>query len=372
MKLVLKIGTSSITGSDPNGISAPLVESTVDLIADLKSRGHQVVLVSSGAVGLGCKQLGFSERPKTVTSIQAAASVGQNLLTNVYQEFFQKYNQTIGQVLLTRRGLQDKERYLNARLTIRELLKLDVIPIINENDAVADDEIKFSDNDCLSALVSELIAAEHLFIVTDIEGLFTEDPRKNPNAKLIEIVEEIDFDLQAKAGISGTQWGTGGMASKIQAAKMATSFGTTVHILSGKNIRLIRDILNGKSYGTTFLPRNNPEDARKAWIAFGAHAKGKVYVDEGALHAIQKGGSLLPVGIKKVKGHFGRGAALEIAFEENSQAHVVAIGITKYRSEDLNKIAGHLSDEIQQVLGYSYGNSAIHCDDLVVLTANEN
>lgn len=371
MKIVIKIGTSSITGNDLLGINSQLVEKIVDVIGELKKRGHQVVLVSSGAVGLGCKQLGFKEKPKSIVTKQAAASVGQNLLTNVYQDYFEKYKQVIGQVLLTKGGMQDKERYLNARLTLRELLKLDVVPIINENDAVADEELKFGDNDSLSAVVSELVAAEHLFILTDIEGLFTEDPRVNPNAKLIEIVEEVDFEIEAKASSSGSKWGTGGMASKIQAAKMATSFGTTVHVMSGQKPTMILDILDGKSCGTTFLPRSNPIDARKAWIAFGAPPKGKLFIDEGALRAIRKGKSLLPVGIKKMSGKFGRGSAIEIVFEGEDQIHVVAVGITKYRSEDIKKIKGHLSDEIESILGYSYGSSAIHRDDLVVLASVE-
>jgi glutamate 5-kinase len=374
MKIVIKVGTSSISGNDPMGINSNLVEQIVDVIGELKTLGHEVVLVSSGAVGLGCKQLGFTEKPKSIVTKQAAASVGQNLLTNVYQEFFKKYNQVIGQVLLTKRGMQDKELYLNARLTLRELLKLKVVPIINENDAVADEEIKFGDNDSLSALVSELITAEHLFILTDIEGLFTEDPRVNPNAKLIELVEEVDFEIESKASSSGSAWGTGGMASKIQAAKLATSFGTTVHIMSGQKPRQIIDILHGQSCGTTFLPRSNPVDAKKAWIAFGAPPKGKFFIDDGALQAIKKGKSLLPVGIKKVFGKFGRGEAIQLIYtsEDEKKQHLVAVGITKYSIDDTKKIKGHLSEEIEAILGYSYGNSVIHRDDLVVLTPEEN
>lgn len=368
MRIVIKIGTSSITGSEEGGINKVLINQIVDLVRLLKEDlGHQVIIVSSGAVGLGCYRLGWKEKPKTITLKQAAASIGQIQLANLYEEYFRKHNQPIGQVLLTRIGMQDKERYLNARLTLRELLRLGVIPIINENDVVADDEIKFSDNDYLSAVVSELVAAEHLFILTDTEGLFTQDPRENPNAELIQIVEEIDFEIEAKAGVRGSKWGTGGMASKIQAAKMATSFGTTVHILSSKKPNLIVDVLNGKNFGTTFLARSNPVDARKGWIAGGIAPKGKVIVDTGAMVAISKGKSLLPIGIKKVSGKFGRGNAIEICFEEDDQLRVIAIGITKYSSEDLKLLKGHSSDDIEKILGYSYGNSAIHRDDMVVL-----
>ena len=234
---------------------------------------------------------------------------------------------------------------------------------------MADDEIKFSDNDYLSAVVSELIVAEHLFILTDTEGLFTEDPRQNPNAKLISVVEEINSEIEGQAGSNGSQWGTGGMSSKIQAAKMATSFGTTVHILSSQAPSKIIEILQGQKHGTTFLPRSTPINARKAWIACGASPKGKLIIDNGALAAISKGKSLLPVGIKKIIGKFGRGVVLEIYFEEeqNQQPRIVAKGITKYSSDDLRKIKGLPCEEIDNILGYSYGNSAIHRDDLAVI-----
>lgn len=369
MKIVIKIGTSSIRGKEPSSVNAELIEKIAKIVYKLKEEKYQVVIVSSGAVGLGCGHLGWTEKPKTITAKQAAASVGQILLARFYEEHFQKYNQTIGQVLLTRVGMQNKEGYLNARLTLRELLLLGVIPIINENDVVADDEIKFSDNDYLSAVVSELIVAEHLFILTDTDGLFTEDPRENPNAQLISVVEEINSEIEAKAGLNGSKWGTGGMVSKIQAAKMATSFGTTVHILSSTNPFKIIDILQGEKHGTTFLPRSTSINARKAWIACGASPKGKLIIDSGALAAINKGKSLLPIGIKKIIGKFGRGNALEIYFEEeNSQnLRIVAKGITKYSSDDLRKIKGFPCEEIESVLGYSYGNSAIHRDDLAVI-----
>ncbi len=367
MKIVIKIGTSSITGDQPGTVNTVLIEKVVDLVHELKKKGHKVVIVSSGAVGLGCGRLGWTEKPKTITAKQAAASVGQILLAKFYDECFHKYEQPIGQVLLTRIGMQDRERYLNARLTLRELLLLGVVPIINENDVVADDEIKFSDNDYLSAVVAELIAAEHLFILTDTEGLFTEDPRQNPKATLISVVEEITSDVESKAGMHGSKWGTGGMASKIQAAKMATSFGATVHILSSKNPLNIIKILAGEKHGTTFLPRSNPIDARKAWIACGVSPKGKLIIDNGALNAISRGKSLLPIGIKKVIGKFGRGTALEIYYEEEDQIRVVAKGLTKYSSEDLRQIKGHSSEEIEGLLGYSYGSSAIHRDDLAVI-----
>ena len=368
MKIVIKIGTSSITGSIPGTTNTTLMQEIAEVVHKLKKVGHQVVLVSSGAVGLGCGALNWQTKPKLITSRQAAASIGQILLARFYEEHFHQYNQLIGQVLLTRMGMQDKERYLNARLTLKQLLSLGVLPIVNENDVVADEEIKFSDNDYLSAVVAELIEAEHLFILTDTEGLFTEDPRTNPQAKLISLVEEIDSAIEAKAGLKPSSWGTGGMVTKIEAAKMATSFGTTVHIIAGQHASQIQAILEGKlDYGTTFLPRNNPIDARKAWIACGATPKGKLIIDAGALNAINQGKSLLPVGIKKIQGKFGRGHILSIYFEEEAGLRIVAKGLTKYDSDDLRKIKGSASEEIENILGYSYGHSAIHRDDLAVI-----
>ncbi|MDX1918952.1 MAG: glutamate 5-kinase [Candidatus Caenarcaniphilales bacterium] len=372
MRIVIKIGTSSLTLDNETGINRELIAKIVNLVANLRKEGHQVLLVSSGAVGLGGKRLGWIEKPSRITLYQAAASVGQILLARVYEECFAPYKITIGQVLLTRLGMQQKEHYLSARMTLTELLKLGVVPIINENDVVADEEIKFSDNDYLAALVSELVSAEHLFILTDTEGLFTSDPRFDPEAKLISVVPEINAEVEVRAGQKSTHWGTGGMVTKIEAAKMATAFGTTVHILTSRHPEKVIEVLKGSSHGTTFLPRQNAEDARKAWLAYGILPKGKLVIDNGAFSALGTGRSLLPIGIKKVQGKFSRGQALEICYEEQEHIRVVAKGITKYDSEDLRKIKGRLSEEIESILGYSYGNSAIHRDDLVMLTPCEN
>ncbi len=343
------------------------MEQIVDVIAKLISLGHEVLLVSSGAVGLGCQKLGWSEKPIKITTKQAAASIGQISLASLYEKLFAKYNLVIGQVLLTRLGMQNRERYLSARLTLKELLSLKVVPVINENDVVADDEIKFSDNDYLAALVSELVEAERLFILTDTQGLFTADPSTDPSAKLIELIEEVTPEIEAAAG-GNNQWGTGGMISKVEAAKLATSFGTTVHVLSSRNPHKVLEVLDGTRHGSTFLPRRTPIDARMAWLAYGVSSHGKLLIDTGAVKAIQGGKSLLPIGIKKVSGKFSRGHAVEVCFKDNGgQLRLVAKGIVKYSAEDLKRLLGHLSEEIEGILGYSYGNSAIHSDDLVVL-----
>lgn len=377
MRIVLKIGTSSLTSKD--GANFSLIEEVVKLIVELRKQKHSVVLVSSGAVGLGSRRLNWSEKPRKVTAKQAAASVGQILLAETYKRFFEIHGQqVIGQVLLTRTSMQDREGYLNARLTFRELLKLGVVPIVNENDVVADEEIRFSDNDQLAALVSEMIEAEHLFILTDTEGLFTEDPRVNPEAKLIEKVDEVTEEIEELSKGKGSKWGTGGMFSKVNAAKMATSRGTTVHIVSAKDPCKILDILSGKAkHGTTFKAKRNPIDAKRAWIAYAVSSVGKLIVDDGAREAVLNNKSLLPVGIKVVCGNFGRGQPVEIIYSNSSSSSnsdtgiVIAKGISRYSSDDLNKIKGHPSEKIEEILGYTYGKSALHRDDIVILDTNK-
>ena len=369
MRIVLKVGTSSLTNiQSKSGVNLKLVAEIVDLVARLTDRGHQVAIISSGAIGLGCHKLDWKERPTKISEKQAVASIGQILLAQVYQDFFDKYRLTIGQVLLTRQCIQDRETYLNASSTLKELLKLGIIPIINENDVVAVDEIKFSDNDYLAALVSKLISADELFFLTDTEGLYSKDPRLDANAVLINKVEKITPEIEKLAGGSGGKWGSGGMSSKINAAKNATAFGTVTHIISHKKIDKILDILDRKAEaGTTFFARQTPVEARKAWIVYALESSGKLYIDTGALEAINNGKSLLSVGLKSVKNNFSRGQAVEIYYEDE----FVAKGITKYSSEDLRQIKGHSSEEAERILGYTYGNSVIHCDDLIVLSEKQ-
>lgn len=366
-KIVIKIGTTTLSSNDlSQGINTEIVEKLSGTIAKLKNLGHKVVLVTSGAVALGVKKLKLQEKPKTILGKQVAAAVGQAQLMQVYEKYFSKHNIPIAQILLTRDGFAQREIYINARETILELLEINVIPIINENDAVASEEIRFGDNDMLSAMVSDLISADRLIILTDEEGLYTSNPKINKSAKLISIVEKITPEIEKMAKGVGSKFSLGGMTSKIQAAKLATSCGTKMHIMDGGKLEKIFDLLEDKNIGTTFLPQANTTDKRKSWIAHGLVTCGKVHVDSGAQSAILNNGkSLLPAGIKKVTGNFARGAAIEIVTLNPEKSF--AKGITNYSKFDLEKIIGLKSTEIEKVLGYTYGETVIHRDDLVIL-----
>ena len=366
-KLIIKIGTATLT--PPNvkeGINNTVVEELASVIAKLKKTGCQVILVTSGAVALGVKKLKLLKKPATVLGKQTAAAVGQAILMQTYEKYFSKHNIPIAQILLTREGFAQRETYINARETILELLNQNVLPIINENDAVASEEIKFGDNDMLSAMVSDLISADRLVILTDEEGLFDSNPKKNKDAKLISLVEKITPEIEKMARGTGSEFSLGGMASKIQAAKLAISSGIKTHIIYGKKPEKIFNLLDGQSIGTTFLPQTNKTEKRKSWIAHGLISNGKVFVDSGAQKAIlQNGKSLLPAGIKKVSGNFARGAALEVCLVSSNKAF--AKGITNYGKSDLERIIGKKSTEIEKILGYTYGETVIHRDDLTII-----
>ncbi len=364
-KIVIKIGTTSIASNNEKGINLQLMSELVEAIIDLKKLGHDVVLVSSGAVGLGSKRLNFKEKPKKITDKQVAASVGQILLASLYDQLFQKHGQIVGQVLLTKQELQNKENFFNAQSTLKGLLALGVIPIINENDVVAVDEIKFTDNDHLAALVCKLISADELFLLTDTEGLFTKNPFLHPDAQLINEVVEINTDIESMVKESRSKWGTGGMMSKIKAAKMVINFGTNVHIISGSKVLQISNILKGERIGTLFRAKRSKASSgnKKTLIAYMKATKGKIFIDEGAKDALFKGKSLLPVGIKEIDGSFKRGEIIEILYKKA----LIAKGITRYSSKDLEKIKGLVSNKIEDVLSYTYGNNVIHRDDLMII-----
>ena len=361
-KIIIKVGTTTLSAE--SGINTEIIEKLSSVITKLRKSGHKVLLVTSGAVALGVKKLG--SKPKTILGKQARAAVGQALLMQTYEKYFSVHDISIAQILLTREGFLQRETYINTRETIQELLEMNVLPIINENDAVASEEIRFGDNDMLSALVSDLISADRLIILTDEEGLYDKNPKENKDAKLISIVEKITPEIEKMAGGKGSEFSLGGMSSKIQAAKLATSVGVITHIICGKNPEKIFLLLEAKKIGTTFLPSSNTVEKRKNWIAHTLVSSGKVFVDTGAESAILNNGkSLLPVGIKKVNGRFERGAAVEICNIESEK--LFAKGITNYGSVEIEKIIGKKSDEIEKVLGYSYGETVIHRDDLVLL-----
>src|SRR3989338_10675844 len=300
--IIIKIGTTTLTPTDSDkGINTSVIENLSDVISRLRNQGNKLVLVTSGAVALGVKKLNLSKKPNTILGKQAAAAIGQALLMQTYEKYFSKHGIPIAQILLTREGFVKRETYINARETILELLDMGVLPIINENDAVASEEIRFGDNDMLSAMVSDLISADRLIILTDEEGLYDSNPKRNKDAKLISKVEKITPEIEKMASGAGSEFSLGGMASKIQAAKLATSVGVKTHIIYGKEPEKILNLLDGQSIGTTFLPQTNKTEKRKSWIAHGLVSAGKVFVDDGAQKAIlQNGKSLLPAGIKKV------------------------------------------------------------------------
>lgn len=365
--IVIKIGSSTLSSLNPSGgINTEIVSRLCETIDKLKNSGYKILLVTSGAVALGMKKLQLDKKPKTVTGKQVAAAVGQAELMQIYEKYFSKYKITIAQVLLTREGFQNRDLYINARETILELLDMNVIPIINENDVVASEEIRFGDNDMLSALVSDLISADRLFILTDEDGLYDKNPKKNKNAKLISVVERVTPQTERIATGAGTDIGTGGMLSKVLAAKLATSVGIQTHVINGKSPENILEILKGKEFGTTFLPFGNKIEKRKSWIAHTLISSGKIFVDRGAQKAIHdEGKSLLPSGIKKIFGTFDRGATVDIYLLYGNKPF--AKGITNYGKHELEKISGLKSSEISKILGYTYGETVIHRDDLVVM-----
>ncbi|MEC7942273.1 MAG: glutamate 5-kinase [Pseudomonadota bacterium] len=362
--VVVKLGTSVLTGGTLALDRAHMVE-LVRQCAELKKQGHSVVMVSSGAIAAGREHLGYPALPNSMASKQLLAAVGQSQLIQVWESLFAIYGLKIGQMLLTRADLDDRERFLNARDTINALVEHDIIPVVNENDAVATNEIKVGDNDNLSALVGILCGADKLLLLTDQKGLFTADPRKDPNAELIKEVKTIDDTLRKIAGGSGTTLGTGGMATKLQAADIARRAGIEVIIAAGSAENVVFDSLSDNPQGTRFLPLAESLENRKRWILAGPASAGDIVVDDGAVNAVNtKGSSLLAKGVVRVKGEFSRGDVTQVT---DSKGKVVARGIASYSSQDLAKIAGKHSKDIGDTLGYDYGAEVIHRDDLVVI-----
>lgn len=364
MRIVVKVGSNLLT--DKTGrINQRRIHSLAREISELHNKSVEIVVVSSGAIASGMKKLGLKTKPKEIRKKQATAAVGQPLLMWMYEKYFHKYKKHIAQILLTRDDLSDRTRYVNAKNTILTLLEMGVIPIINENDTVATDEIKFGDNDQLAALVSGLIEANHLIILSDVEGLYTSDPKKDPDAKIIKHVKEFSKELIEIAKPTSTGFGTGGMYSKVIAAKKATSFGIPVHIVNGRRYGNIKAVVSGKEIGTYFEPVKERVTSRKGWIAYATRAKGSLYIDEGAALALLKDGkSLLPSGIKKVEGDFDVGDAVYCIDEKGEK---IAKGLVNYSSCEIKLIKGKKSSEIEKILGYKYSDEVIHRDNLVIL-----
>ncbi|RKS87399.1 glutamate 5-kinase [Orbus hercynius] len=360
--IVIKLGTSVLTGGSKKLDRSKIVE-LVRQCHLLHQQGHKIVIVTSGAIAAGREQLNYPDLPKTIASKQLLASVGQGKLIQLWEQLFSIYNIFIGQMLLTRADLEDRERFLNAQDALKAMLDNHIVPVINENDAVATAEIKVGDNDNLSALAAILAQADKLILLTDQEGLFTADPRKDPNAQLITEIETIDNALKAIAGDSVSGLGTGGMGTKLQAAEIAGKAGIEVIIAAGSRANVIIDIAGNIAVGTRFLVNKTPLEHRKYWL-FGAPPAGSITLDDGAVNAIlNQGRSILPTGIIKVEHNFSRGEVIDIC---NKEGISIARGVSRYNSDALRQIAGHHSQEISKLIGYEYGSVAVHRDDMIV------
>ncbi|MBD1810134.1 glutamate 5-kinase [Microcoleus sp. FACHB-SPT15] len=364
--IVVKVGTSSLTQPATSQLALSTIAKIVETLTQLRVSGHRIVLVTSGAVGIGCARLGLKSRPQTMALKQAVAAVGQGRLMRVYDDFFTSLSQPIAQVLLSRRDFVQRSCYVNAYATFRALLQLGVIPVVNENDTVAVEELKFGDNDTLSALVASLIEADWLFLLTDVDRLYSADPRLVPDAQPITLVNSIEQleELQIQTGDAGSQWGTGGMVTKISAARIATSAGVRTVIMEGRRPEAIEKILQGEPLGTQFEAQPRTGNARKRWIAHNLVPTGKLYLDSGAVAAIvQAGKSLLAAGITAIEGDFRSSEAVQLC---DSTGTEIARGLVNYSSTELQKIRGHQSDKIPAILGYAGAETVVHRDNLVL------
>lgn len=363
-RLVLKLGTSVLTAGSPQ-LNRPRMLDIVRQCAQLHAAGVEVVVVSSAAITAGRERLGGRPLPQAIPARQMLAAVGQSRLMAHYEQFFDIYGIVVGQVLLTRSDLDHRPRYLNARDTLQALLAAGITPIINENDAVSTDEIKLGDNDNLSALVANLVEADLLLLLTDQPGLFTADPRSDPNAQLIAEVEHIDDQVRALAGGSRSGLGTGGMSTKLAAADLARRGGAEVVIAAGSAPDVVLRVAQGERVGTRFRPLANRLESRKRWLLGGPAPAGRILVDDGAAAALgSQGRSLLPVGIVGVEGQFQRGDTVRICNEEGRE---IARGLSRYGAASLDRIKGRRSEEIAAILGYENSPEVVHRDDLVVL-----
>ena len=365
-RIVVKLGTNLLTGGLRH-LDQQVMSSLVGQVAQLHQQGLEIILVSSGAIAAGRHKLGLAKERKDIPFRQVLAAVGQGRLMYTYEQLFAPQGITVAQALLTKADMSDRTGYLNARNTLLALLDLRVVPIINENDVVATDEIKeakFGDNDNLSAMVANLVDADLLMLLSDVAGLFTADPHLDPQAKLIPRVERIDADIEQLASGGGPQ-GTGGMVTKEEAAKLATSSGVAVVIAAGRQPEVIPRLVQGEPMGTFFPATTTKLESRQRWMVSGLALRGKVMVDPGAATALRKGkGSLLPAGIKEVEKEFHRGDVIDIV---DWQGRRIACGISNYSYADVKVIKGAHSDEIMSLLGYEFGAEVVHRNNLVVL-----
>ena len=363
-RIVVKVGSSLVT-NDGKGLDHAALARWAEQIVQLVEGGRQVVLVSSGAIAEGLQRLGWKKRPKALHELQAAAAVGQMGLVQAYESVFRQHGLHAAQVLLTHEDLADRTRYLNARSTLVSLLGLRVVPVVNENDTVSNDEIKLGDNDTLGALVTNLIEADCLVILTDQQGLYTADPRKNPDAQFVHEARAGDAELERMAGGAGSSVGTGGMLTKILAAKRAARSGAHTLIASGREPNVLLRLAAGELIGTRLIAEKAALAARKQWMADHLQMRGRLVLDDGAARALAAGGkSLLPVGVKLVQGEFERGEVIACV---DGQGQEIARGLVNYSAAEARRIAGRPSSEIESLLGYVDEPELIHRDNLVRL-----
>ncbi len=365
-RIIAKFGTNLLTAGTDR-LDLEVMATLVGQVARLHQQGLEVIIVSSGAIAAGRQKLGLPKEAKDVASRQVMAAVGQNALVQSYEQLFGWHGITVAQTLLTKHDLSDRLGYLNARNTLLALLELGVVPIVNENDVVAVDELEgaaFGDNDNLSGMVANLVDADLLVLLGDVAGLYTADPNKDANARLIPRVDRIDERIEGLAG--GTKGrGIGGMVTKVQAAKLAASSGATVIIAEGREHNVLLRLVDGEAIGTLFSPVTSKMESKKRFLLAGLAAKGRLVVDDGAATALtEQNKSLLPAGIKKVEGDFERGDAVNIV---DARGERIACGISNYSSAEVVKIKGARSDKIESLLGYGYGDEVVHRNNLVVL-----
>jgi glutamate 5-kinase len=362
-RLVIKIG-SNILASAETGLNTRRLRTIAKDISAVVDRGHEAVIVSSGAIAAGLKKLGLKSKPHDIQLQQAAAAIGQSSLMWAYERSFAEFGKKVAQVLLTRDEIADRRRYINAKNTLYTLISYGVIPLVNENDPIAVDEIKFGDNDMLAALVAGLVEADMLIILSDVDGFYSTDPKKR-GAQIVKSVERITPDIEKRAGGSGSAVGTGGMYSKVLAARQANDHGIPVVIMNGRKGGLVTKLVKGVAVGTFFKAREQRMSSRKGWIAYGVKSKGAIFLDDGAINAlITLGRSLLPSGIIKIEGTFKEGDYVRCVGRDGKK---IAKGLTNYSSKDLDLIKGKKTSDIEKALGYKYSDEVIHRDNLVLV-----
>ena len=363
-RIVVKVGTSTLT-HETGKLNLNRIDKLIREIADLKNQGKEMILVSSGAIAAGLGKLGLDKKPDSIPEKQAVAAIGQGVLMHIYEKLFAEYGQVMGQVLLTKENSVQHHQYIHSRNSLLAQLAMGAVPVINENDAVAVDEIKIGDNDNLSAMVATLVDADALIILSDIEGLYTANPATHPEAELISEIPEITPQVESIAGGAGSKLGTGGMMTKIQAAQIAMSAGVTMVIASGSREGVLREVLTGQNIGTVFPARESHLRVRKSWLAFGKRLSGEIVVDAGCAAAMRdKGSSLLPAGVVACAGDFAAGSTVRVLTETQQE---IARGIVNFDMSTLSRVMGHKSEEITRLVGENVPEEVIHRDNMVLM-----